>query len=61
MLTKRENQVMALVKQGLTNAEIASKLGVKPTTIEWHLTSAYRKLGARNRVEALSRWACKHV
>ena len=35
--------------------QVARRLGISPRTVETHLTNAYRKLGARNRVQALSR------
>jgi DNA-binding CsgD family transcriptional regulator len=51
-LSTREYEVMALVKQGLTSAQVAAKLGVATSTVETQVTSAIRKLGAANRRQA---------
>jgi pimeloyl-ACP methyl ester carboxylesterase/DNA-binding CsgD family transcriptional regulator len=44
-LSRREREVMRLVADGRTNAEIASALGISPRTIERHLSNVYAKLG----------------
>ena len=51
-LTEREREVLALVVQGLTNREIGAQLSISKATVKYHLTNAFSKLGARNRVEA---------
>lgn len=51
-LTSREHDVLRLVAQGLTNAEIGQRLFVSPETTKSHLKNLMRKLGARNRGEA---------
>ncbi len=51
-LTPREREVVALVVERHTTAEIASKLYISPQTVKNHLRSAYRKLGIQSR-EAL--------
>ena len=51
-LTPREREVVALVVERHTTAEIASKLHISPQTVKNHLRSAYRKLGIQGR-EAL--------
>ena len=48
---------MALLAKGLVNKQIAYDLGVSETTIKFHMRNIYRKLGARNRVQALMRMA----
>lgn len=48
-LTPRENEVAELMRRGLTNAEIAQRLGVSVNTVKKHLASAYEKLGVRSR------------
>ena len=55
MLTRRELQVMALVAQGFTNAQIAGELGITLGTVKWHLAGIYRKLKVRNRMQAALR------
>src|SRR5215472_9903855 len=44
-LTAREMEVLRLVAQGMTDAQIAEQLVISPRTVNWHLTSIYSKLG----------------
>lgn len=48
----RERQVLTLVSQGLTNAQIAEQLFLSESTIKSHLSSAFAKFGVRSRREA---------
>lgn len=50
-LSRTESKVVALLAEGLANAEIAGRLHVSRRTVESHVSSAYRKLGVSNRVE----------
>jgi LuxR family transcriptional regulator len=56
-LTARERECLRLTAQGLTAKQIAHQLGRAIGTINLHLTLAIRKLGARNRVQAIARAA----
>ncbi|MGW4797633.1 response regulator [Nonomuraea sp. NPDC004297] len=56
VLTGREDEIVALVAQGRTNAEIAAELFLSPGTVKNHIASVQRKTGARNRV-AIAAWA----
>jgi non-specific serine/threonine protein kinase len=58
-LSAREVDVLRLVAQGLTNAEVAEKLFISSRTVGWHLGSIYRKLGFSSRTEA-TRFAVEH-
>ena len=55
-LTDREEEVLATVARGRTNAEIAAELHISLSTVKTHLASLMAKLGARNRVE-IAMWA----
>ena len=60
LLTKREDQVGALVAEGLTNREIAKRLSLSEHTISNYLFKMYEKLGLSSRVEfVLYFFACK--
>jgi DNA-binding CsgD family transcriptional regulator len=54
-LTPREQEILDLVAEGKTNAEIAALLWVAPSTIKKHLENVYEKLGVRGRAAAVTR------
>jgi DNA-binding CsgD family transcriptional regulator len=58
-LTSREREVLALIAQGESNAEIARRLSRSIHTIERHVTSIYRKIDARGRADATA-YAIRH-
>jgi DNA-binding CsgD family transcriptional regulator len=51
-LTPREREVLALVAEGLTNAQVAERLYISPKTAEHHVGRVLTKLGVRSRAEA---------
>jgi DNA-binding NarL/FixJ family response regulator len=55
-LTRRELEILGLVAEGHSNAELARMLWVTEQTVKFHLSNIYRKLGVANRTEA-SHWA----
>jgi len=54
-LSAREREVLAHIARGQTNREIAAALYLSPHTVKEHTSTIYRKLGARNRAEAVKR------
>src|SRR5215207_6593240 len=51
-LSARQREILELVVEGLSNAEIAGRLYLSESTIKQHLGAAYKELGVRNRTEA---------
>ena len=58
-LSAREIEILRLVAGGLTNIEVAERLFLSSRTVDWHLSSVYRKLGLHSRTEA-ARFASDH-
>ncbi len=54
-LSPRERQVLAELATGATNGEIATRLVLSPHTVKDHVSAVYRKLGVRNRAQAVQR------
>jgi NarL family two-component system response regulator LiaR len=53
-LSEREREVLALLAKGLSNLEISRQLCISMATVKYHLTNLFTKLGAKNRVEAVT-------
>jgi DNA-binding NarL/FixJ family response regulator len=56
LLSSREQEVLRLLSDGMTDREIAAALAISPRTVESHVSSVLRKLGVRNRAEAAQRY-----
>lgn len=54
ILTYREAQALSNMADGMTSVEIAERLGVAPTTVDWYGASVQEKLKAKNRVNAVA-------
>jgi DNA-binding CsgD family transcriptional regulator len=53
-LTDRENQILKLIADGLTNREISCSLSISESTVENHVHHIYGKLGISNRAHAVA-------
>lgn len=58
-LTSREVEVLQLVRRGLSNREVARRLGISERTVKTHLTSVYQRIGVQDRTQA-ALWAEHH-
>ena len=56
VLTPRQLEILALVGEGLSNAEIAERLFLAETTVKWHVRQILRALGVANRAQAVARF-----
>jgi len=52
-LTDRELEVLVHLAEGLTNQQTAQKLSISPSTLKFHMSNIYQKLGVQTRSEAL--------
>ena len=53
-LTVRENEILKLIADGLTNREISCKLFIAESTVENHIHNIYNKLDIKNRAQAVA-------
>jgi DNA-binding CsgD family transcriptional regulator len=54
-LSPRQREILDLVAAGRTSKEIAAALGISESTVNWHLSNAFARLGASSRAEAVAR------
>jgi DNA-binding NarL/FixJ family response regulator len=52
-LTEQEREIICLVRQGLSNKDIAYKLSISDSTVRHHMTSIFDKVGVPNRQKLL--------
>ena len=58
-LTKREIEILKLIKKGMTDKEIAARLSIEPTTVEAHTRNMRKKTKTHNRIELIN-YASEH-
>lgn len=58
-LTDRESEVLALITQGKSNAEVARLTYLSPNTVKSYIRSVYRKIGVESRTQAVL-WGVRH-
>ena len=59
-LSGREDEILALVYDGLSDKEIASRLAISPRTVRTHMEKVFRKWGVRSRYVAARMWVQVH-
>ena len=52
-LTKREREILALLARGMTRDEMAEKLYISSETVKMHTKNIYKKLKAKNKIDAI--------
>jgi DNA-binding NarL/FixJ family response regulator len=55
-LSERESEVLVLIAAGMTNKEIARRMGIAEKTVKAHLTNIFQRIGVRDRTQAVL-WA----
>jgi PAS domain S-box-containing protein len=56
LLSRRQIEILSLVAEGLSNAEIASRLYLTESTVKWHVRKILKALGVANRAQAVARY-----
>ena len=60
-LTRRERELLTLLRTGRSAGSIAGDLGISVNTVKYHLKNLYGKLGVRNRTQAVNAYLSAHV
>jgi LuxR family maltose regulon positive regulatory protein len=55
-ITPNEQQILLLLKKGLSNKHISSQTGISVNTVKYHLKNIYKKLSAKNRIDAINKF-----
>ena len=55
LLTRREQEILACLGEGLSNKAVARRLGISAHTVKFHLEAVFNKLGATTRADAVAR------
>lgn len=55
VLSQRQMEILGLLASGLSNKEMAARLFLSEDTVKWHLRIIYKRLGVRDRVEAIGK------
>jgi DNA-binding CsgD family transcriptional regulator len=58
-LTDRESEILALITQGHSNAEVATLTYLSPNTVKSYIRTIYRKIGVSSRTQAVL-WGVRH-
>ena len=58
-LTERESEILALITQGLSNADVAALTYLSPNTVKSYIRSTYAKIGVESRTQAVL-WGVQH-
>ena len=58
-LTDRESEILALITQGMSNAEVAGLTFLSPNTVKSYIRTIYRKIGVESRTQAVL-WGVRH-
>ena len=56
LLSARQSEILGLVAEGMSNAEIAARLYLTESTVKWHVRKILRALGVSNRAQAVARY-----
>jgi DNA-binding NarL/FixJ family response regulator len=60
-LSERQREVLALMRQGLSNAAIGERLFISKNTVKFHVAAIYQRLGVSSRVQAMQAFAEHHA